>query len=121
MNYDVLRTHAPALKRFRWSGIIFDEAHYIKNRMSDRSRLSRGLVDATPGDPMFSLLGRALEDALQVLTAESAHAARLRIPRGDSNVPHRGVRTITGVGPARAPFYCRPGPCRIHPTTRRSA
>src|SRR5690606_10817643 len=51
-----------ALVRVPWAGLIFDEAHYIKNHRSQRSRHARRLVDAAserrPGGPaVYALTG----------------------------------------------------------------
>jgi SWI/SNF-related matrix-associated actin-dependent regulator 1 of chromatin subfamily A len=45
VNYDILARHVEALGSAAWSGIVFDEAHYLKNHTSARSRLARQLVD----------------------------------------------------------------------------
>jgi len=44
VNYDVLGKHADALSRVPWAGLVFDEAHYLKNHTSVRSRLARELT-----------------------------------------------------------------------------
>src|SRR5690606_26159097 len=55
VNYDILGRHVDALVHVPWAGLIFDEAHYIKNHGSQRSRHARRLVDAAterrPGGP----------------------------------------------------------------------
>jgi SWI/SNF-related matrix-associated actin-dependent regulator 1 of chromatin subfamily A len=60
VNYDVLARHVDALAGVRWAGLVFDEAHYLKNHRSARSRLARQLADrakAHPGaDPAVYLL-----------------------------------------------------------------
>jgi SWI/SNF-related matrix-associated actin-dependent regulator 1 of chromatin subfamily A len=45
VNYDILSKHVSALGRVPWAGIVFDEAHYLKNHTSARSRLARQLAD----------------------------------------------------------------------------
>ena len=45
VNYDILGKHIDALGRERWAGLVFDEAHYLKNHRSARSRLARQLAD----------------------------------------------------------------------------
>jgi SWI/SNF-related matrix-associated actin-dependent regulator 1 of chromatin subfamily A len=47
INYDILQKHLPALGRERWAGLVFDEAHYLKNHKSRRSRLARELASQT--------------------------------------------------------------------------
>ena len=44
VNYDVLGRHADALERVSWAALVFDEAHYLKNHTSARSRLARQLT-----------------------------------------------------------------------------
>ena len=45
MNYDVLSKHVGALGRVPWAGLVFDEAHYLKNHTSARSKLARQLAE----------------------------------------------------------------------------
>ena len=45
VNYDILKRHVEALGRATWAGLVFDEAHYLKNHTSARSRVARQLVD----------------------------------------------------------------------------
>ena len=45
VNYDILSKHVDALGRVPWAGLVFDEAHYLKNHTSARSRLARQLAD----------------------------------------------------------------------------
>jgi SWI/SNF-related matrix-associated actin-dependent regulator 1 of chromatin subfamily A len=45
VNYDILSKHIGALGRVPWAGIVFDEAHYLKNHTSARSRLARQLAE----------------------------------------------------------------------------
>jgi SWI/SNF-related matrix-associated actin-dependent regulator of chromatin subfamily A-like protein 1 len=45
VNYDVLSRHMEALGGIRWAGLVFDEAHYLKNHTSLRSRMARQLAD----------------------------------------------------------------------------
>src|SRR5262249_194538 len=44
VNYDVLKQHFDHLIGVAWAGIIFDEAHYLKNHTSQRSRHARQLL-----------------------------------------------------------------------------
>ena len=55
VNYDILGPHAERLAAHPWRGIVFDEAHYIKNHTSQRSKNARALVEATD-DPLVYLL-----------------------------------------------------------------
>ena len=45
VNYDILGRHVDALGAVPWAGLVFDEAHYLKNHRSARSRLARHLAD----------------------------------------------------------------------------
>ena len=49
INYDILSRHIDVLGRQPWAGVVFDEAHYLKNHRSERSRLARRLADAAKG------------------------------------------------------------------------
>ena len=44
VNYDLLSKHIEPLGRVQWAGLVFDEAHYLKNHTSARSRLARQLA-----------------------------------------------------------------------------
>jgi SWI/SNF-related matrix-associated actin-dependent regulator 1 of chromatin subfamily A len=44
VNYDILRAHADTLQRVPWAALVFDEAHYLKNHTSARSKLARDLT-----------------------------------------------------------------------------
>jgi SWI/SNF-related matrix-associated actin-dependent regulator 1 of chromatin subfamily A len=62
VNYDILGKHLDGLTRRPWAGLVFDEAHYLKNHRSARSRLARQLADQAShhggigGDPAVYLL-----------------------------------------------------------------
>jgi SWI/SNF-related matrix-associated actin-dependent regulator of chromatin subfamily A-like protein 1 len=45
VNYDVLGRHVETLERVPWTALIFDEAHYLKNHTSARSKLARQLTN----------------------------------------------------------------------------
>ena len=53
VNYDLLSKHMDTLVRVPWAGLVFDEAHYLKNHTSARSKLARQLADQarTRGGP----------------------------------------------------------------------
>ncbi len=60
VNYDILGIFVDVLARVTWTGIIFDEAHFIKNHQSQRSKHSRILagVDVVNSDPVvYALTG----------------------------------------------------------------
>jgi SWI/SNF-related matrix-associated actin-dependent regulator 1 of chromatin subfamily A len=44
VNYDILGRHGEALQRVAWKALVFDEAHYLKNHLSARSRFARELT-----------------------------------------------------------------------------
>jgi SNF2 family DNA or RNA helicase len=44
VNYDILGRHREALQQVPWAALVFDEAHYLKNHMSARSKLARELT-----------------------------------------------------------------------------
>ena len=61
INYDILAKHIEALGRQHWSGLVFDEAHYLKNHTSVRSRFARQLADQARS-------GKGIEPAVYLLT-----------------------------------------------------
>jgi SWI/SNF-related matrix-associated actin-dependent regulator 1 of chromatin subfamily A len=56
INYDVLGRWIDALTRVEWQGLIFDEAHYLKNHTSARSRFARTLALEKGGDAVVHAL-----------------------------------------------------------------
>jgi SWI/SNF-related matrix-associated actin-dependent regulator 1 of chromatin subfamily A len=46
INYDILGRHVDTLLRVPWTSLVFDEAHYLKNHTSARSKLARQLTAA---------------------------------------------------------------------------
>jgi len=57
INYDILVRHADALQALPWGGLVFDEAHYLKNHTSQRSRVARQLVDCAQDAAVHCLTG----------------------------------------------------------------
>jgi SNF2 family DNA or RNA helicase len=55
INYDILKKNMAWLKGLRFSVVIFDEAHYLKNHRSQRSQYGRDIVEACD-DPITYLL-----------------------------------------------------------------
>ncbi|MGH7554908.1 MAG: DEAD/DEAH box helicase, partial [Longimicrobiales bacterium] len=47
VNYDILAKHTDWLERVAWGGIVFDEAHYLKNHKSARTRRATDLAKTT--------------------------------------------------------------------------
>jgi SWI/SNF-related matrix-associated actin-dependent regulator 1 of chromatin subfamily A len=65
VNYDLLGKHMDALARVPWAGLVFDEAHYLKNHTSARSKLARQLADQArtrggPAPAVYLLTGTPL-------------------------------------------------------------
>ena len=58
VNYDILGRHRETLEPVRWAALVFDEAHYLKNHTSARSRIARDLT------------ARAAASAAQPLTVQ---------------------------------------------------
>jgi len=56
INYDLLKKHIDALLTLPWAGLLFDEAHYLKNHTSQRSKLGTKLVASAPGEPAVHCL-----------------------------------------------------------------
>ncbi len=65
VNYDLLSKHMDTLVRVPWAGLVFDEAHYLKNHTSARSKLARQLADQArirggPAPVVYLLTGTPL-------------------------------------------------------------
>ena len=60
VNYDLLARVDALLEDLPWTGIVFDEAHYLKNHTSQRSRHARELVAAAPQAVVHCLTGTPL-------------------------------------------------------------
>ena len=80
VNYDVLGRHRDSLLRVPWAALVFDEAHYLKNHTSARSKLARELTTtaaaATPALAVQLLTGTPLTSRprdLFVLLQLAAH------------------------------------------------
>src|SRR5688500_10656075 len=48
LNYDIIGRHIDSLQRVPWAALVFDEAHYLKNHTSARSKLARQLTTSPP-------------------------------------------------------------------------
>jgi SWI/SNF-related matrix-associated actin-dependent regulator 1 of chromatin subfamily A len=57
VNYDILARHVDALRALAWAGLVFDEAHYLKNHTSQRSRMARQLVEHASAATVHCLTG----------------------------------------------------------------
>jgi SWI/SNF-related matrix-associated actin-dependent regulator 1 of chromatin subfamily A len=80
VNYDVLGRHLETLLRVPWAALVFDEAHYLKNHTSARSKVARQLTASaaatTPGLAVQLLTGTPLTSRprdLFVLLQLAAH------------------------------------------------
>jgi SWI/SNF-related matrix-associated actin-dependent regulator of chromatin subfamily A-like protein 1 len=80
VNYDILGRRLDDLLRVSWAALVFDEAHYLKNHTSARSKLSRQLTEtaaaATPALVVQLLTGTPLTSRprdLFVLLQLAAH------------------------------------------------
>ena len=61
INYDLLGKRVKTLAAIPWAGLIFDEAHYLKNHTSQRSQLARELALDNGRDPVvYALTGTPL-------------------------------------------------------------
>jgi superfamily II DNA or RNA helicase len=64
VNYDILGRHVGWLSRFGFRGMVVDEAHFIKNKSSQRSKnvldLSRKIRERTPRPLLMALTGTPL-------------------------------------------------------------
>ena len=56
INYEILGKHLEELLTFDWKGVVFDEAHYLKNHQSQRSRNAAKLVKAIQHEPIVHAL-----------------------------------------------------------------
>ena len=56
INYEILGKHLEGLLTFDWKGVVFDEAHYLKNHQSQRSRNAAKLVKAIQDEPIVHAL-----------------------------------------------------------------
>lgn len=56
INYEILGKHLKGLLAFDWAGVVFDEAHYLKNHQSQRSRNAAKLVKAIQREPIVHAL-----------------------------------------------------------------
>jgi SNF2 family DNA or RNA helicase len=79
VNYDLV-WRRPEYRR-HWGAIILDEAHYVKNRTSNRSKAL--LEMALDADYRYALTGTPISNgALQDIWSQMAFLKPLKIPRG---------------------------------------
>jgi SWI/SNF-related matrix-associated actin-dependent regulator 1 of chromatin subfamily A len=60
INYDLLAKVDALLEDLPWTGMVFDEAHYLKNYKSKRSKISCALVASAPNAMLHALTGTPL-------------------------------------------------------------
>lgn len=69
INYDILDRHVKWLGGFRFRGMVVDEAHFIKNKSSQRSQnvlaLSRRIRERTPRPLLMALTGTPLVNDIE--------------------------------------------------------
>jgi SWI/SNF-related matrix-associated actin-dependent regulator 1 of chromatin subfamily A len=58
--YDILSRWAGRLVRIRWAGVIFDEAHHLRQQTRQRTAGARRVVEATPEAVVYALTGTSL-------------------------------------------------------------
>ncbi len=56
INYEILGKNLDKLLEFDWKGVVFDEAHYLKNYQSQRSKNGAKLVESIENDPVVHAL-----------------------------------------------------------------
>ena len=56
INYDLLNRNIDGLLAMPWQGLVFDEAHYLKNHTSQRSRTARKLAESVNADATIHVL-----------------------------------------------------------------
>jgi SWI/SNF-related matrix-associated actin-dependent regulator 1 of chromatin subfamily A len=55
VNYDILGRHRDTLENVAWAALVFDEAHYLKNHTSARSKLARQITARASANAAHSL------------------------------------------------------------------
>ena len=56
INYEILGKNLEQLLEFDWKGVVFDEAHYLKNYQSQRSKNASKLVKEISDEPVVHAL-----------------------------------------------------------------
>ncbi len=90
VNYDILGRHAETLQHVPWAALVFDEAHYLKNHTSARSKLARQLANqaaAQPRRPVDAGRPAAHRDAAHQPSARPLRAAAARRPFARAELP----------------------------------
>jgi hypothetical protein len=107
VNYDVLNRHAGWLGTHGFRGMVVDEAHFIKNKTSQRSRhvleLSQRIRARTPRPLLMALTGTPLINDIEDFLAIWQFLGWLT----DKEPGHELMESLeqTGLTPADADFY----------------
>jgi SNF2 family DNA or RNA helicase len=107
VNYDILDRHAGWLGTHGFRGMIVDEAHFIKNKTSKRSRhvleLSQRIRSRTPRPLLMALTGTPLINDIEDFLAIWQFLGWI----GDSEPGHDLMESLerTGLTPADPEFY----------------
>ena len=102
INYDMLGKRIEELKRLPWCGLVFDEAHYLKNHQSQRSKHARSLALVDGESPVVHALTvtpltnrpRDLFPLLQ-LTGHPMGRSFLSFAKRYCNASHNGYGWVT--------------------------
>ena len=57
VNYDIVKKHMKPLSELAFNGFIFDEAHYLKNHKTQRSKAARAVLDSVSAPMVHCLTG----------------------------------------------------------------
>jgi SWI/SNF-related matrix-associated actin-dependent regulator 1 of chromatin subfamily A len=63
INYDIVKKNLKALQTLPFAGFVFDEAHYLKNHKSQRSKATRTLIDDVQSPVVHCLTGNANDES----------------------------------------------------------
>jgi hypothetical protein len=107
VNYDILDRHAHWLGNHGFRGMVVDEAHFIKNKSSQRSRhildLSERIRSRTPRPLLMALTGTPLINDIEDFLAIWQFLGWI----GDKEPGHELMESLERIGltPADADFY----------------
>ncbi len=100
VNYDILGKRLDELEAIKWKGLVFDEAHYLKNHTSQRNRYAMKLADqedvvvyALTGTPLTNR-PRDLFPLLQ-LVRHAMGRSFLSFAKRFCNATHNGYGWVT--------------------------
>ena len=101
VNYDILANVKDQLLQLSLQGLVFDEAHYLKNHTSKRSKLARELVAERPDAVVHCLTGTPLTNRprdlfpLLQLTGHPMGRSFLSFAKRYCNASHNGYGWVT--------------------------